>query len=127
MQFQGPRLSALCPKFIDRTKDGKLKRKYYVTADLSARVFFKKTGGWSLFDSKLYKQYVDELPEEEFKALGGEIIRQIDYRHRIKLVKEGVHIPGYQYYQENELGKMVIGGEKAFSVNKLKERIFLSI
>lgn len=123
MQFQGPRLSAFCPKYIDKDKTGKLKRKYYVTSDLSARVFFRKTGGWSLFDSKLYDQYIQELDDEAFAELGGKTIRQIDYRHRGKLLKEGIHIPGYQYYQENELGKMIIGGEKPFSVNKLKERV----
>jgi hypothetical protein len=123
MAFQGPRLSAFCPKYIDKDKTGKLKRKYYVTGDMTARLFFRKTGGWSLFDGKLYEQYIEDLPEESFKEYGGQTVRKLDYRIRAKLLKEGVHIPGYQFYKEEELGKMIIGGEKPFSVNKLKERV----
>jgi hypothetical protein len=123
MAFQGPRLSAFCPKYIDKDKTGKLKRKYYVTGDMTARLFFRKTGGWSLFDSKLYDEFIQSMSEDSFKELGGETVRKLDYRLRGQLLKEGLHIPGYQFYKEEELGKMIIGGEKPFSVNKLKERV----
>jgi hypothetical protein len=123
LSFQGPRLQALCPKWIEKDKNGKARRKYYTTADLSARIYFRKSGGWTMVDPDALQTYLNELPEEDFKQHGGEIVRKLDWRQRAELLKDGVHLPGCEYKPIDEWGSMKIGDEKPFSPTKLKEKL----
>lgn len=108
---------------LKRKKDGSFAAK---NCELSpfVKVFFRKTGGVKLDDREMLTNWLTQQPEEMRKEVKAEY--KLSYRSNdvIKWAKKnGTKVPGTAELPENLLGKVTVGGDKAFSLKALKDRL----
>lgn len=86
-------------------------------------VFFRKTGGWKVFDRNEVQSFVDGLPEEELADYGVVTVRKWSATTMKELAADGVRIPGLQFSPDNEYGSWGVGATRAWSHEKPRSAI----
>jgi hypothetical protein len=103
----------------EKTRNGTYKRKYL--RFISGGVYYRKTGGYKMTSKQLLQEFIDQLPESEWNKYGVELVRKYDWRKVKAIADTGAYVPGYDLISGDELGKMSIGVEKAWSLNQAQE------
>ena len=102
----------------ERTKTGKLKRKY--VPFMRGAVYFRKSGGLRISDRESVQQWVDELSPDLFAKYGVRLVRKWNAKELKQAAATGENIPGFEQIPEHELGTMRIGTDKPWSPSQIK-------
>lgn len=107
------------------SKGGYAKKSFIILG--AGGVFFKKTGGWKVFDRAAIQKFIDELPESELATYGVTTVRKFTAAKLKELAAEGVVIPGLSFTPPNELGTWGVGVDRAWTPEKQRAAISATV
>lgn len=107
------------------SKGGYAKKSFIILG--AGGVFFKKTGGWKVFDRAAVQKFVDELDDSLLEEYGVTTVRKWTATKMKELAADGVVIPGLSFTPPNELGTWGVGVDRAWTPEKHRAAISATV